>query len=360
MILGWFTTFRLTKIQLSSILITIIYLTGLIFFQDRRFIAADKAPKIYIVDEKVKRLASVVHVGIHVNSFPVFSFDQGLFTIDATVWFRYPSATEALDTLDQFTLYNSLLQQNGKMLYRSDPIIKLIGDEVLVCYHVQTSFKLMLNHKYFPIGDHTLHLLLQNKSATARELCFVSDTQSFSLSENVSINEWKLKDTQVKAGYVKSELYIKDPAAEISYPAALFSIDFENVGFRYAGALYLPMLIIFLIGLLSLLLGIDDPSRLSLITGAVPSLVLFRLVINAASPVVGYATHVDLIFYMFVILLLIVLMFQVYVVLTINRTKALAKEIYNAVVGRLQLASDLVFSTVLFMLMILVTYSFYF
>lgn len=358
--LGLISTLRLTKIQLSAILVTIIYLTGLFFIQDKRFISNDKPPAIYAVDEKTQKLASIVHVGMYVNSFPVFSFDQGLFTIDATVWFRFAAASEALDTLEQFTLYNSLIQQNGKLTYRSDPIIKLIGDEVLVCYQVQTTFKLTINHKYFPIGDHTLHILLQNKSATVKELCFVSDLQSFSLSEDVSINEWKLKNIRVKTGYAKSDLYLNDASAQITYPAVLFSVDFDNVGFRDAGALYLPMLIILLIGLLSLLLGIDDSNRLTLITGAMPSLVLFRLVINAVSPVVGYVTHVDFVFYAFVILLLIVLLFQIYVVLTLHRIKALAKEIYEKIVKRLELVSDLVFSSILALLMILITYSFYF
>jgi hypothetical protein len=358
--LGLISTLRLTKIQLSASLVVIIYLTGLFFIQDKRFISNDKPPAIYAVDEKTKKLASIVHVGMYVNSFPVFSFDQGLFTIDATVWFRFAAASEALDTLEQFTLYNSLIQQNGKLTYRSDPIIKLIGDEVLVCYQIQTTFKLTINHKYFPIGDHTLHILLQNKGATVQELCFVSDSQSFSLSDDISISEWRLKNIRVKTGYAKSDLYFKDSAALISYPAVLFSVDFDNVGFRYGGALYLPMLIIFLIGLLSLLLGVDDSNRLTLITGSVPSLVLFRLVINAVSPIVGYITHVDFVFYAFVILLLIVLLFQIYVVLKLHRTQDFAKEIYDSVVKRLELVSDLVFSFVLVLLMILVTYSFYF
>lgn len=360
MILGWFSPLKLTRLQLATILITIAYLTILIFIQDKRFITNDKAPVLYSVDEKTKKLASVVHVGLHVNSFPLFSFDHGMFTIDATIWFRYPAATEALDTINDFTLYNSLIQQNGKLLYRSDPIIKLIGDDVLVCYHFQTTFKLTVNHKYFPIGDHTLHLLVHNKGVTAQELCFVSDPQSFSLSESVLINEWKQKSTSVKTGYIKSDLYIQNPETQISYPAALFSIDFDNVGFRYAGALYLPMLIIFLIGLLSLLLSVTDSNRLALITGAVPSLALFRIAINSVSPVVGYAMHVDVVFYTFVLLLLLTLLFQIYVVLTLNHAKNLLAEVYDALVRRLEVLSEIMFVFILVLLMILTTYSFYF
>jgi hypothetical protein len=358
MILNWFSTLKLTKVRLWSILVTLLYLSLLTLSQHKRFISDDKAPVLYSVDEKTKKLASTVYVGMHINSFPQFSFDDGFFTIDATVWFRYPAASESLDTLEQFTLYNSLIQQNGKLLYRSDPIIKLIGDEVLVCYHIQTTFKLTVNHKHFPIGDHTLHLLLQNKSVTPNELCFIADPQSFSLSENVLINNWLLKGVRAETGYIKSKLYIQ-PASEISYPAVLFSLDFERVGFRHIGALFLPMLIIFLIGLLSLLLGIDDSNRLTLITGAAPSLVLFRLVINAESPVAGYVMHVDFVFYTFVLLLLIILLFQLYVALALNRAKLFASDIQEHIKAKLEQVSDVVFLSNLALLTVLITYSFF-
>ena len=353
------STLKLTKFRLGAILVTIVYISVLLFMQRQRFLSDDKAPEINQVDEKTEKLASKVHVGIHLNSFPTFSFDSGEFTIDATVWFKFPTATQALSTLEQFTIYNSLQQQNGTLLYRSAPIIKLVGEDVIVCYHIQTTFKTPINHKYFPIGDHTLHILLQNRSATAQELCFISDADSFSLSENILIKNWLSRKKTVQAGYVQSNLHPKDATLEISYPAVLFSIDFENVGVKKIGSLYLPMFILFLIGLLSLLLAIGDPSRLGMITGALPSLVLFRLVIDGASPNVGYAMHVDIVFYTFVLLLLLIMGFQLYVTLTLNNIKHLAEETRNKVEIWLEKMSDVVFVLTLLLLMASLTYSFY-
>lgn len=355
----FFSTLKLTKFRMISIAITIIYLAILLFIQHKRFLCDDKAPIIHEVDEKTKKLASAVHVGMHLNGFPSFSFDTGEFTIDATVWFKFPAATQALSTLEQFTIYNGLIQETGTLIYKSTPIIKLLGENVITCYHMQTTFKIPMNHKYFPIGDHTLNILLQNKSATAQELCFTSDPESFSLSENVLIKNWLSKKKSVQTGYIKSELYPQNPAMEISYPAVLFSIDFENVGGKKIGALYIPMLIIFLIGLLSLLLAITDSSRLSIITGAVSSLALFRLVIDGASPNVGYTMHVDMIFYTFMLLLLIILGFQIYVTLTLNQLKKLANEIQEKIKVSLEKMNDIVFISNLALLMLCVTYSFY-
>lgn len=356
------STLKLTKFRLGAILITMAYISVLLFIQHKRFLADDKAPVLHQVDEKTQKLASTVHVGIYLNSFPNFSFDSGdsgEFTIDATVWFKFPAATQALSTLEQFTIYNSLIQQNGKLLYRSAPIVKLIGEDVVAAYHIQTTFKMPMNHKYFPIGDHTLHILLQNQSATAQELCFVSDEDSFSLSENILIRNWFSKRKVVQTGYIQANLDPKNTAMEVSYPAVLFSIDFENVGMKKIGSLYLPMFILFLIGLFSLLLAIGDTSRLAMITGALPSLVLFRLVIDGASPNAGYAMHVDTVFYTFVLLLLIIMGFQLYATLTLNNIKHMVESSQYKVKIWLEKMSDVVFILTLVLLMLLLTYSFY-
>jgi len=352
-------TFKLTKFRLGAILFTIIYISILLFAQRTRFLSDDKAPVLHKVDAQTQKLASTVHVGMYLNSFPMFSFESGEFTIDATVWFKFPAATEALSTLEQFTIYNSLIQNNGALLYRSAPIIKLVGDDVIASYHIQTSFKSPMNHKYFPIGDHTLHILLENKGATARELCFVSDTESFSLAENILIKNWLSKKKSVQSGYIQENLKTKSTTMDIAYPAVLFSMDLENVGLKKIGSLYLPMLIIFLIGLLSLLLAIGDTSRLGMITGALPSLALFRLVIDGASPNVGYAMHVDIVFYTFGFLLLIIMAFQTYVTLTLNQIKHKSGEVQEKIKHSLEKMSDIVFVSNLLLLMALLTYSFY-
>lgn len=357
--LGWLNAFKLTKVRLSAILITVAYLGIFIFMQNRRFVASDKAPVLYPINEKTQKLASVVHVGMYINSFPKFSFDTGEFTIDATVWFKFPVATEALATIEQFTIYNSMIQQNGKLLFRSDPIIKLIDDNVIACYHIQTTFKNTMNHKFFPIGDHTLHILLQNKDATVQELVFVSDAQSLSLSKNVLIENWLSREKYVQTGYLQARLDSANPAMQISYPAVLFSIDFDNVGGKKVGSLYIPMLIMFLIGLLSLLLAIDDPTRLGMITGAVPSLALFRLVIDGVSPNVGYATHVDIVFHTFIFLLLTILAFQIYNSLTLTQAKHLAEDVQQKIKDKLENISDVVFIFNLVFLIVMLTYSFY-
>ncbi len=352
-------TLKLTRFRISAILITITYFSILLFIQHKRFLCADKAPEIQQVDEKTKKLASTVHVGMHINGFPVFSFDRGEFTIDATVWFKFPAATQALSTLEGFTLYNSLIQESGTLLYKSTPIIKLLGEDVLACYHVQTTFKIRPNHKYFPIGDHTLHILLQNKRATAQELCFTTNAESLSSSENFIFENWFYRGKKAQAGYVKSELYPSNPSLEISYPAVLFSVDFENIGGKKVGSLYIPMLIIFLIGLLSLLIMVGDSLQLSLITGAISSLALFRLVIDGASPNTGYAMHVDLIFYTFMLLLLIILGFQIYVAITLNQIKKFATDVQEKIKDSLEKMNDVVLVSNLVLLIILVTYSFY-
>ncbi|MCB9493463.1 MAG: hypothetical protein H6679_04285 [Epsilonproteobacteria bacterium] len=309
-----------TTFRIFAIATTLVYIALVIGWQFTQFDAAQTEPVLLKPDEQTQQLSSNVRTGLHIHSFPRFSFVQNDFLMDGIIWFRFPKGTESIKTLDDFSIQYSLVKDD-KLLFRSDPIIKLLGDEVLVAYHIQVEFKTMLRFKNFPIGDHSLHIIVQNRSITPQELILTADQRDLTINPENLIENWSIRAKRASYGYIKSILCPEQADMHISYPCVVFSIDFKNNGTRDLFSLYFPMFVLFFIALFSLLFRITDTSRLTYIASAVPILVLFRMVIHQLSPIIGYTTHIDFVYYTLVMLSLLILIFQIYVILTIQKKK---------------------------------------
>ena len=351
--------FKTIKFQLSAMLLASFYIMLLFTWQYKQTIITEDMPIFLQVDEKTKQLANPITVGIHINSFPEFSFYQNNFTIDAIVWFRFAKASESLDTLNMFTFENSKMLENGELIYKSKPMIKILDKDVVVSYHVQANFMSDLKFKKFPISDHRLNIILQNRSATAEEIVFVTDPKNLTLSGNIMVKNWVPKKMAASAGYVKSVINQDQKDMHITYPAAAFSIDFEGQGAQLPISLYFPLFLLFFIILISLMLSLSDSNRLSLASAGVPALVLFRLVIDAVSPSTGYPTHIDQVYYMISFLSLIILFFQTYIVLIAQKDKdTLSHEKVLLHSNKLENVNALMFVGVLVLLIVFLTISF--
>jgi hypothetical protein len=348
------------KYRLLAIFSSMFYIVFLFVVLGQQFKTIDPEPVLlHQIDEKAKSKASVVSVGLHIHNFPEASFVKGEFLIDGIIWFSFPVGTESLKTVENFSIQNSLMQENGELIYKSNPIIKLIEDRVLLCYHIQTVFKAPLSHRNFPLKPYRLKLVIQNRSVTPHELCFESSNQNLTLSNERVTENWRPTKKKVRTGYVKSILSNTNKAMEISYPVTVFSIDFEKRGMRDSFSLYFPMFVVFFIALFCLLISVNDISRLSYVASAVPVLVLFRMVIDGASPRVSHTTHVDFIFYLLVFLSLFVLLFQTYAVLMLEKIKSLPSEEQRGAKIWLERANNAVFFITLALLILFVTWSFF-
>jgi hypothetical protein len=354
-----YETMKSIKYQLSSILFVAIYIVVLFSLQYTKFSYPEKMPQLLEISNNIKKLASQVDVGFHINNFPEFSFNQNVFAIDAIVWFKYLKSTVSLDTIERFSFQNSKLMGGANIVYKSKPIIKVIGKHVLVCYHVYAEFMADLKFKRFPVGDHRLSIVLQNRSVSECELNFNTSPKNITLSDNILVDNWVPKSISTKVGYKKSVLIPKNKAMEINYPCVAFGIDFESLGARNLISLYFPMFILFFIILISLTLDVMDNSRLALVASAAPALVLFRLVIDGVSPSVGYTTHIDFVYYLVVFLSLLVLFFQTYVVLVVQKINKLTDQAKNKLVKKLKRTNDLSFFVVLILLISILTYNYF-
>lgn len=350
--LSFFKTIRTAKFQLTCLLLATIYLIGLLWFEHRQNNFAEQIFPISIVKDDVKQLASNVSTGLRINNFPSFSFEQNQFVMDAFVWFRFPVGSESIETIKNFDF------QYGEIKYKSDPMIKLIEKDVVVTYQVKVDFKAYLEYKDFPIGDHRLNIIMDNRSVTPSELCFNCDVSNFILSENLLIPMWKATRKIVQTGYIKSELDKNDPKMDISYPCIVFTIDFENQSLHNIVTLYFPMYVIFFICLFSLMMEMGEyVARMSLVATSVPILVLFRTVIVQLAPPPAGMTKVDFVYFLLVFLSLLILIFQAYLAIVMRKIKQYNDELQEKRIKKLEKANDIILILVIILLMLTVTYN---
>lgn len=351
---------RYAKLQLISTALVALYIFFIILLQYRQPFYPEPIPTLLEVSSQTKQLASRIETGIHINNFQEFSFTKNKFIMDAVIWFKFQKTTEALATIQRFTIKNAELLASDKFIMLSEPIIKLMGEEVLVCFNIYTKFMANVDYTGFPISDHRLNIVLENRSVTAQEMYFESSPENISLSDEILVTNWEPRAKHTVTGFTQAILKAADKDMTINYPSAVFSIDFKSIGGRDIVSLYFPLFVIFFIGLLALTLSVTNSTRLGIIASSLPILVLFRMVIDTTSPPIGNATHIDFIFYAIVFLSLLILFFQTYVMLEHQRIKDVEPgKTTEAAMDWLETMNNRAFFGILFLLVFFVTYNYF-
>ncbi|MBD3231883.1 hypothetical protein GF322_04440 [Candidatus Dependentiae bacterium] len=352
----FFNLIKKIKFQLSCVFFVGIYVIAMLFIEHHQENYGEKIYPILKIKDEVKKIASSVEVGLHINNFPTFEIYQNNFTLDSIVWFRFNIGTESLNTISNFSF------KNGEIIYKSLPMIRKDKDKVIVAYQVKVVFKAYLNYKYFPIGDHRLNMIIENRSVTPNELCFDCNLDNFILADDILVSTWHPTKKIVQVGFLKSILE-KDEDSELSlsYPCAVFTINFENSSLRDLITLYFPMYVIFFICVFTLMIEIPQYiQRMTIISSAMPILVLFRTVILQLSPSMGEVTKADFTYFLLVFLSLIILLFQAYVSLMMKKINQYSEEIQKIKIAFLEKFNSIMVLVVLLLLIIAITHNVFF
>lgn len=308
--------------------------------------------KIESLSQKEKRLASHVETGININNFSKFSFTYNSFTMDVTVWFKFQIGTESLQTIEQFSF------KSGEILSRSKPVVKIVDNNVVVIYQVQVKFTTPLNHKHFPVSDHKLTIVLQNKSVSPSELYYSSDFYNFETEPNINSGNWIPTTKYAQSGYVKTEFKQQEGSITADFPSVVYTLDFKNEDLRHFIILYLPLFLIFLLIFTSLLTKIEELSiRFPVVAGVIPILALHSLVIESSSPIGSHITKVDQVYFTLISLALVILLFQSYVALSMRRIIDVESPETKRKKQKVKLYNDIVILLVLTTLIAVLTYS---
>jgi hypothetical protein len=360
-ILGVFRNIAKMWFLIFMTLVAFLAIASIFYSSHTRFRSTD--PKIELQSYVPRKSGpesksiAIVETGLFVKGFSEFSFVENSFIADVVVWFLFKPHEIPKETIDAFSF------EGGEIKSKSAPEIKIIEDKIFTRYLVRVEFKANLNYELFPLDDHRLCLILINRDVIPQEVRFVSDDSSFGVVKNLYTNDWKFDGKQVLYGVMASVLDEDNSTKNIETPAVVFSLDFSKLGVRKIFVLFVPLFLVFFMGLFSLAVEVDKwiEMSLSMSIGSITAMLFYRFVIEKMSPNVGYFTIADKIYTFLVITAFLIFLSNVYTAYYFKRKKHIGtkEEEIKKLYRKLMLFKKSVYLT-LIPIVVLVTYIFIF
>jgi hypothetical protein len=263
------------------------------------FSSNEPSPKVFsTTPRQVKEWGgntTEVLVGLHVNNFPEFDIVNNKFTIDAIIWFEFDPALVSLETVEKFSF------DKGDIIKKTTSDTKVIEGKFFAQFNITVKFTTNLLFEMFPLDDHRIYLTLTNKFVSPSEMMYQAFISGFTLSEDMFVAGWQPVGHNVLTGYSEARLDEGDTKKLVLNPKVVFSIDFKRFGTQRIFLIFMPIFLMFFIGVLSFAF---DPTKerrisMSLALGAVTAMLSYRFVIQGMSPQTGYFLLSDYIFTLF-------------------------------------------------------------
>ncbi len=269
------------------------------------FRSLEPSPQLYpITPQKLKEWGgepTIVRAGMYIINFPEFDMVNNNFVLDGIVWFEFDPALVSLETVGKFSF------EKGELKKKSEPDTKLIDTKLFAEYEIRLKYTSNLSYQFFPLDDHRIYISLVNNYVSPSDIVYEAFKPGFSLSEDIFLAEWQHVDHDVHTGYTEATLEKHDERKVVRNPKIMFSIDFRRFGIRQTLLILFPLFLIFFVSLFSL--GLDPKERssniISLASGSVTSMIIYRFVIQRMSPEVGYFILGDHIFILFLVFVFI-------------------------------------------------------
>lgn len=285
--------------QIITLLFTCSFIAFFIYKADKRFCSIDQKPDFfYWIPSNKKSIAPYaikVNTGLVINDFSEFDVVNNKFTFSGTIWFEFDPTLISLSKIGQFNF------ERAQIVYKSEkPQTIFKNNKIIAYYEIVVAFKTNLNYKYFPFDDHTLYLVLFNKSVLPGEMIYSTFPENIKTSKDIYFGDWKTYNNRISNGYISTST---DYNPATLHPAVLFEMAYSRTGFRYIIVLFLPLFFIFFIELLSFVVSLRTGSAqltlLQVSASNIGALFAYRFVIETISPKVGYFLISDYLFFVF-------------------------------------------------------------
>jgi len=281
--------------QVLLIIISFSILSFVYLYQLREFHYADEIerplPYSPVKLSELGNFHNKILVGFTLERFELFDVTKNNFVFVGAVWFQGDPGAISLDTLEKFEF------EQGEVLARSEPDIKIVGDKLLVKFFVRVKFSSPLVYSYFPLDEHRLVISLINKKITPEAALFYSENRYFLVKANIREFGWENLEKLIEYGYKTVHLDVHESIEEHSYNVVNFMIDLKRTSYRYIMSIVMPLLLIFYLSLFSF--SMSGATRVSLPAAGLTGIVSFRFVIDSLSPSVGYFMVSDYLFLLF-------------------------------------------------------------
>lgn len=262
----------------------VIYLFNL---KNKQFFSNERKPYMFPYQTlKIKSdwtHVNVVKAGVIIKNMPIFDTNTNNFSINMIVWFKFNKNLLSLDLIEKFSFVNTMCTE--KKLY----YITIDKNELYVEYAVRIDFSSILDHKFFPINDHTIFFTLQNNAFSAEDVIFDVSKSDLKFSSDTQITDWELLGGQIESGLYLNEESISSQTPIIARPRIICSIFIKKSGLRKVHLIILPILmIVFISSSLLIETIINSHTTFSLSIGALTGILAYRFIIINISPNIGY------------------------------------------------------------------------
>ncbi|MBM3894569.1 hypothetical protein FJ366_03180 [Candidatus Dependentiae bacterium] len=274
------------------------------------FNTTDQSPEFSIIDvQKQKEFGAFtvkVKTGLYIKNFTKFDVLNNQFIFDALLWFEFYPNEIMLENISKFTV------DNGKVINKSAPDLKVVGDVVLASYDIRIDCKANLDFVKFPFEDHKLSIVITNNAVTPYEMFFIVDNTTFNTAPDLNISNWNIKSLNTDSGYFQPGLDTKQADKASAYPKAIFTMNVQKTGIRKVLVIFLPIFLVMILSLFSFLMALANyVGRATLATAGVTAELGYRFVLDKMIPDVSYFTIADSLY-----LVLLVASFLVFVAQT--------------------------------------------
>lgn len=235
---------------------------------------------------------AIVEVGFSLSNFAEFDITTNNFIAEGVVWFLFDPEVITLENLQEFSF------DKGSMLEKSDPMIKKIGSKTLARFDVRFSFTTNLDYRNFPLDDHRIYMVLKNEHLLAEQVEFIAAKENFTHAPDVEESGWELISSDVRAGYIVTELSGINGHEELVFPRVQFSLDYDRSGIHLLIILFTPLLLLFFTALAVFLVRVPSNFDASnTFMGSLFALISYLFVLETIAPKVGYLMLSDLIYF---------------------------------------------------------------
>ena len=278
-----------------------IFIFAAAYFKLQQNIFLDPEPKVEFSKDKVTK----VKVGLNVQNFLIFNVTFNEFSVDLNLWFEFDPEEISLKDIEKFDF------SKGEIIEKSEPVITNKNGKTFVRYDIKLKLSSNLNYKYFPLEDHKFFIVLNNKNLDGKKIVFESDKNDISISESLYTPGWKAVNANVKAGTRTINMGKNE---SLTFPRAVFSIDFMQSTLRPFIFIVLPILIAILIIFCAIAMSwkSEFSTIMGLTVGNLAAIVSYRFVIEKISPRVDYFILSDQIFSFFLILIFLVFFIEIF------------------------------------------------
>jgi hypothetical protein len=249
----------------------------------------DRYPDIIsLTPQKIINLGgspAYVEVGLYVRDMPKVDMVKGDVIADLTVWFLFDPRLISLERIGKFSFDRS------RIMYKSKAYTRIEDGKLLARYDIRSVFSLDLNYKSFPLDDHRANFILTNDFISPSESIFQSSRKNVILNTEIHIPGWKCVDKSVKTGYLLDKIDVGAKETDVHRSRIVFSFDFAHVGFRHIMVIIMPLLLIFMISLLTWTFdpfGSFAPNIVPISVMAITAVIAHHFVIERMSPETGY------------------------------------------------------------------------